>query len=202
MYSRPVCVHAYTHIHACNCVIVLSCIFAYGQTGSGKTFTIQGKPELPGIAPRAIKGLFALLSELDPRKFKFEANCYMCELYNNQASRGTLRNPLAEPTHACKPSLPACAHARKHSKCMHACMQTPTDCMQADQHHLREMQLKSLVGCTQSHKQWTVALHRERQRGTCQRLETNIKVHTNNHRCTQKLINRHRSTDRGTSRER
>ncbi|KAL8273192.1 hypothetical protein Esti_002950 [Eimeria stiedai] len=53
------------------------CIFAYGQTGSGKTFTIQGNANYPGIAPRAINGLFALLDALDPQKYKFEANCYI-----------------------------------------------------------------------------------------------------------------------------
>jgi len=38
------------------------CIFAYGQTGSGKTFTIQGNQELPGLTPRSITELFALIS--------------------------------------------------------------------------------------------------------------------------------------------
>ncbi|XP_042479638.1 kinesin-like protein KIN-14B isoform X2 [Macadamia integrifolia] len=34
------------------------CIFAYGQTGTGKTFTMEGKPDCPGIVPRAIDELF------------------------------------------------------------------------------------------------------------------------------------------------
>ncbi|XP_043693815.1 kinesin-like protein KIN-14B isoform X2 [Telopea speciosissima] len=34
------------------------CIFAYGQTGTGKTFTMEGKPDCPGIVPHAINELF------------------------------------------------------------------------------------------------------------------------------------------------
>ncbi|CBZ51692.1 hypothetical protein NCLIV_014870 [Neospora caninum Liverpool] len=60
------------------------CIFAYGQTGSGKTFTIQGGAGNPGIAPRAINDLFDTLNSFEKGKFKYEAEVYMCELYNNQ----------------------------------------------------------------------------------------------------------------------
>ncbi|KAM4865077.1 kinesin-like protein KIFC2 [Thomomys bottae] len=34
------------------------CIFTYGQTGSGKTYSMEGPPEDPGIAPRALRSLF------------------------------------------------------------------------------------------------------------------------------------------------
>ncbi|XP_048214324.1 kinesin-like protein KIFC2 isoform X1 [Perognathus longimembris pacificus] len=34
------------------------CIFTYGQTGSGKTYSMEGPPEDPGIAPRALQSLF------------------------------------------------------------------------------------------------------------------------------------------------
>ncbi|KAH9295673.1 hypothetical protein KI387_039261, partial [Taxus chinensis] len=34
------------------------CIFAYGQTGTGKTFTMEGKPDCPGVVPHAIQELF------------------------------------------------------------------------------------------------------------------------------------------------
>ncbi|KEP65414.1 UNVERIFIED_CONTAM: calmodulin-binding carboxy-terminal kinesin-like family protein, putative [Hammondia hammondi] len=60
------------------------CIFAYGQTGSGKTFTIQGGAGNPGIAPRAINDLFDTLDGFEKGKFQYEAEVYMCELYNNQ----------------------------------------------------------------------------------------------------------------------
>ncbi|KAL4203122.1 hypothetical protein AMTRI_Chr01g102390 [Amborella trichopoda] len=39
------------------------CIFAYGQTGTGKTFTMEGRPDCPGVVPRAIKTLFSLASD-------------------------------------------------------------------------------------------------------------------------------------------
>ncbi|KAF6269706.1 kinesin family member C2 [Rhinolophus ferrumequinum] len=34
------------------------CIFTYGQTGTGKTYSMEGPPENPGIAPRALQSLF------------------------------------------------------------------------------------------------------------------------------------------------
>ncbi|KAM8786286.1 kinesin-like protein KIFC2 isoform 2-T2 [Rhynchonycteris naso] len=34
------------------------CIFTYGQTGTGKTYSMEGPPEDPGIAPRAVQSLF------------------------------------------------------------------------------------------------------------------------------------------------
>ncbi|XDA79346.1 kinesin-like protein KIFC2 isoform X2 [Ovis aries] len=34
------------------------CIFTYGQTGTGKTYSMEGPPEDPGIAPRALQSLF------------------------------------------------------------------------------------------------------------------------------------------------
>uniref|UniRef100_A0A8C5KAX0 Kinesin-like protein n=1 Tax=Jaculus jaculus TaxID=51337 RepID=A0A8C5KAX0_JACJA len=34
------------------------CIFTYGQTGTGKTYSMEGPPEDPGIAPRALQTLF------------------------------------------------------------------------------------------------------------------------------------------------
>lgn len=35
-----------------------ACIFAYGQTGTGKTFTMEGRPDCPGVVLRAIEALF------------------------------------------------------------------------------------------------------------------------------------------------
>ncbi|XP_045835007.1 kinesin-like protein KIFC2 isoform X3 [Meles meles] len=34
------------------------CVFTYGQTGTGKTYSMEGPPEDPGIAPRALQSLF------------------------------------------------------------------------------------------------------------------------------------------------
>ncbi|XP_007954296.1 kinesin-like protein KIFC2, partial [Orycteropus afer afer] len=34
------------------------CIVTYGQTGTGKTYSMEGPPEDPGIAPRALQSLF------------------------------------------------------------------------------------------------------------------------------------------------
>ncbi|KAH9307932.1 hypothetical protein KI387_035843, partial [Taxus chinensis] len=56
------------------------CIFAYGQTGSGKTFTIYGSEDNPGLTPRAMQELFAIM-ERDSKKFSFSIKVYMLELY-------------------------------------------------------------------------------------------------------------------------
>lgn len=56
------------------------CIFAYGQTGSGKTFTIQGVPGNPGVTPRAMHEMFAILRKL-PEHYDWKVTCYMVELY-------------------------------------------------------------------------------------------------------------------------
>ena len=65
------------------------CIFAYGQTGSGKTFTMAGAEdaaheELLGIAPRAVREVFAVL-EKDARHFSSHAlSVTIMELYKNR----------------------------------------------------------------------------------------------------------------------
>lgn len=56
------------------------CIFAYGQTGSGKTFTIQGDQAHPGVTPRAIEELFAVLGKM-PSHYTWSVSCYMLEIY-------------------------------------------------------------------------------------------------------------------------
>eukprot|EP00803_Ostreobium_quekettii_P000922 evm.model.scf_757EXC.1 EVM.evm.TU.scf_757EXC.1 scf_757EXC:319-12045(-) len=58
------------------------CIFAYGQTGSGKTHTIYGDAEHPGLTPRGIRQLFAVL-ERDSGKFTSSVTCYMLEIYQD-----------------------------------------------------------------------------------------------------------------------
>jgi hypothetical protein len=56
------------------------CIFAYGQTGSGKTHTIYGSDALPGITPRGVAELFAIL-ERDSYKISAKVEVFLLELY-------------------------------------------------------------------------------------------------------------------------
>ncbi|MQM14799.1 hypothetical protein Taro_047733, partial [Colocasia esculenta] len=54
------------------------CIFAYGQTGTGKTFTMDGRPDCPGVVPRAMHTLFDQSQNVDCKlKFGFS----MLEIY-------------------------------------------------------------------------------------------------------------------------
>ncbi|KAJ4972001.1 hypothetical protein NE237_005100 [Protea cynaroides] len=62
------------------------CIFAYGQTGTGKTFTMEGKPDCPGIVPHAIKELF---NEAGESNHSFLFTYSMLEIY-----MGNLRDLL------------------------------------------------------------------------------------------------------------
>lgn len=74
------------------------CIFAYGQTGSGKTFTMQGSPELPGLAPRAIEELFVVVDSM--KTFSVKLQCYMVEIY-----KGELRDLLLPKNARERPKL-------------------------------------------------------------------------------------------------
>ncbi|KAL4428851.1 hypothetical protein ABPG77_005289 [Micractinium sp. CCAP 211/92] len=56
------------------------CIFAYGQTGSGKTFTIYGNDKLPGLTPKGVSELYAIMDR-DSGKYSFRVSCFMLELY-------------------------------------------------------------------------------------------------------------------------
>jgi kinesin family member 23 len=42
--------------------IFLGLLFTYGITSSGKTFTIQGRPDAPGVIPRTVDVLFNSIS--------------------------------------------------------------------------------------------------------------------------------------------
>ena len=53
---------------------------ADGQTGSGKTFTIYGNEQLPGLTPKGVSELFAVIDR-DSSKCSFRISCYMLELY-------------------------------------------------------------------------------------------------------------------------
>ena len=63
------------------------CIIAYGQTCTGKTYTIQGPDSKnPGIAPRAAKELFLILSTFSKSNY-FESirlSLTIIEIYNEQ----------------------------------------------------------------------------------------------------------------------
>eukprot|EP01018_Ginkgo_biloba_P038434 Gb_33955 [translate_table: standard] len=69
------------------------CIFAYGQTGTGKTFTMEGRPDCPGVVPHTIQELFhqATLDSTVTFTFTFS----MLEVY-----MGYLRDLLAPRTFA------------------------------------------------------------------------------------------------------
>lgn len=41
-----------------------STVFAYGHTGSGKTHTMMGTPSFPGMTPRAVQDMFALIRQM------------------------------------------------------------------------------------------------------------------------------------------
>ncbi|XP_074055595.1 kinesin-like protein KIFC2 [Macrotis lagotis] len=57
------------------------CIFTYGQTGTGKTYSMEGPPEDPGIAPRALQSLFREMgAQGGPRQHRVTVS--MVEIYN------------------------------------------------------------------------------------------------------------------------
>ena len=71
------------------------CIFAYGQTGTGKTYTMFGEPSSPGIAPRAIKGLYDLV-QTGRKTSRIKISCYMVELYKAKL-QDLLQKSLPKP---------------------------------------------------------------------------------------------------------
>ncbi|XP_062043824.1 kinesin-like protein KIFC2 isoform X2 [Lepus europaeus] len=54
------------------------CIFTYGQTGAGKTYSMEGPPEDPGIAPRALQSLFQEMGAAGRHRVTLS----MVEIYN------------------------------------------------------------------------------------------------------------------------
>ena len=60
-----------------------ACIMAYGQTGSGKTFTMVGTDKEPGVIPRAIRRLFAILKERE-KDYDYQICLSILEVYNEQ----------------------------------------------------------------------------------------------------------------------
>ncbi|KNC51528.1 uncharacterized protein AMSG_07425 [Thecamonas trahens ATCC 50062] len=55
-------------------------VMAYGQTGSGKTHTMMGSSAAPGVIPRAIDALYALIEQSPETTFMLDVS--FVELYN------------------------------------------------------------------------------------------------------------------------
>ncbi|XP_032417559.1 kinesin-like protein KIFC3 isoform X3 [Xiphophorus hellerii] len=66
------------------------CIFAYGQTGSGKTYTMEGVTSDPGINQRALRLLFAEVTEKN-LDWEYRIVVNLVEIYNE-----TLRDLLRQ----------------------------------------------------------------------------------------------------------
>ncbi|XP_057592740.1 kinesin-like protein KIFC2 isoform X3 [Hippopotamus amphibius kiboko] len=60
------------------------CIFTYGQTGTGKTYSMEGPPEDPGIAPRALQSLFREMGTGEQHRVTLS----MVEIYNEAVRSG------------------------------------------------------------------------------------------------------------------
>lgn len=63
------------------------CIFSYGQTGSGKTHTLLGTPNDEGIAFRAIRLIFDLISEEEKRGW-----CYVVKMTAEELTKDGRRD--------------------------------------------------------------------------------------------------------------
>ncbi|CAO3680266.1 unnamed protein product [Umbelopsis ramanniana] len=63
-------------------------VFAYGQTASGKTYTMVRTEDEPGVVPRAVNDVFAIISETTEKEFLLRVS-YL-EIYNE-----TLKDLLA-----------------------------------------------------------------------------------------------------------
>ncbi|KAF8877088.1 P-loop containing nucleoside triphosphate hydrolase protein [Infundibulicybe gibba] len=68
-------------------------VFAYGQTASGKTYTLSGDVEEPGIIPRAMRDVFAIIRRTPTREYLLR--CSYLEIYNE-----TINDLLAPPSSA------------------------------------------------------------------------------------------------------
>lgn len=88
------------------------CVFAYGQTGSGKTYTMEGivnHPEVQGIAPRALRTVFARVKELAKEGWAYTLRCSLVEIYND-----ILRDLLQSPA-IYEPRGPAAGNSAYHT---------------------------------------------------------------------------------------
>ncbi|ELK11757.1 Kinesin-like protein KIFC2 [Pteropus alecto] len=66
------------------------CIFTYGQTGTGKTYSMEGPPEDPGIAPRALQSLFREMRTGGQHRVTLS----MVEIYNEAVRTGNQAFPF------------------------------------------------------------------------------------------------------------
>nr|DAD42018.1 TPA_asm: hypothetical protein HUJ06_000248 [Nelumbo nucifera] len=69
------------------------CIFAYRQTGTGKSFTMEGKPDSPGVVPRAIEALFKQ-GFVSPSDEQINRPHYKMSFNPNRSKRGVKINNL------------------------------------------------------------------------------------------------------------
>ncbi|XP_074208850.1 kinesin-like protein KIFC2 isoform X2 [Camelus bactrianus] len=70
------------------------CIFTYGQTGTGKTYSMEGPPEDPGIAPRALQSLFREMGTGG----QHHVTLSMVEIYNEAVRSGLSLAASAPPS--------------------------------------------------------------------------------------------------------
>lgn len=63
---------------------VNSCVFAYGNTGAGKTFTMLGTEKQPGIVPRTIEHLFALVRAESFASVSYSLQMCYFEIYQDR----------------------------------------------------------------------------------------------------------------------
>jgi hypothetical protein len=77
----------------------IKCMYA----GSGKTHTIYGGEGDPGITPRGISELFAIL-ERDGGKYTFSVSCYMLELYQDDLADLLLPQSMVDGQVKARPS--------------------------------------------------------------------------------------------------
>ncbi|TRY91596.1 hypothetical protein DNTS_021758, partial [Danionella cerebrum] len=77
-------------------------VFAYGPTGAGKTHTMLGSQEQPGIIPRAVREVFALVKaqEKEPDGWEYSVGMSYLEIYNEKVldllSPGSQDLPIRE----------------------------------------------------------------------------------------------------------
>lgn len=102
------------------------CIFAYGQTGTGKTYTMEGRPDSPGVVPHTFKELFRQAALDSSLTFTFTIS--MLEVY-----KGSLRDLLV-----CRPTRPT----EPSAKCLSIQMDAPSGVEIENLHEVLVMDFK------------------------------------------------------------
>ena len=67
-------------------VFILGTIFAYGQTGTGKTYTMMGEATNPGVTPRTINDIFAMVQMVG---IPICTNMFICNVKSFLMREGT-----------------------------------------------------------------------------------------------------------------